>query len=122
MKIKGLPMAQVAHFNAELGEAQIAQLEGMREAYNEAVVAIIDKLAEGCGDDGLLRQHVVQDLAMFAGFYASFKMVEAAGLEVDKRNMLSAFNYLLKRQERNTTEQIIAFVKAVSQERPVGHA
>lgn len=122
MKIKGLPMAQVAHFNVELGEAQIAQLEGMREAYNEAVVAIIDKLAEGCGDDGLLRQHVVQDLAMFAGFYASFKMVEAAGLEVDKRNMLSAFNYLLKRQERNTTEQIIDFVKVVSKENPVGHA
>jgi len=111
VKIKGMPALNFAAFNVETDEHIEAKLEGMREAYTGAINDIIDHTVMACGDDGVLQQHVAQDFALFTVFLVSLKMVEISGLQVDRAQLLSSFNYIWKRQERNVPEQIIKLAK-----------
>lgn len=90
-----------------------AKLQGMRDAYSNALNDILEKVCDMCGEP-TLAQFVSQDFALFAMFLVSSKMVELAQVPFERRELLSAFNYLLKRAEREVPEQILRLAQAVA--------
>lgn len=109
-----LPYLNWDSFKRPEDDAELeAKLEGMRDAYSHALHDILEKVCDMAGEESVA-QFVAQDFAMFAVFLVSSKMVELAGVPYERRELLSAFNYLLKRQEREVPEQIIRLAETVA--------
>lgn len=97
MKQTKLPYLNWDFFRRQdANDAEQEALNGMRQAYMQAIDAMLDKTAERF-DRPELAQLPVQDLALVTVFLASVKMVEFAGQQADKRAVLGAANFLIHR-------------------------
>lgn len=92
------------------------QLENCRSAYTQGLNAMMEAIADEFYDEDMA-QYPVQDMAMFGVFLGSIKMVELAGQPMERRQLLSAFNFLMKRCEREIVEMLLAFLKSIEAER-----
>lgn len=90
-----------------------ARLLKAREAYSKALNEILDRVADEF-DDPMVAQFVVQDFGMFAVFLVSTKMVELAGEPPWRKRFLSAFQYLVKRIEREVPENLILLARSIA--------
>lgn len=100
-------------FEKPEGDAELdLRLHNAREAYSNAINDILDKVASEF-EGTPTAQFAVQDLAMFAVFLASVKMVELAGEPPWRKRFLSAWQYLMKRIERETPEKFIELARAI---------
>jgi hypothetical protein len=93
----------------DMNDADHDRLELVREAVGNAFNDMIDKAAERfpLADH---KQYVVQDVALLVMFLSAIKMGEITG-NSERRQILSAFNHLLKRAQGEIPERILMFCR-----------
>lgn len=115
-----LPITDWSKFRQPDDPELEATLNSQREAYALAIEGMMDKSAEAFSDPSL-GQFPVQDMALFAVFLATVKMVELSGQPLERRNILSALRFLLKRAEKEIPTQIEQLIDSV-QHRQIGYS
>lgn len=94
-------------------EQETVNIAIAREAMGAAFDAMLEASLEQF-QSVELKQFLVQDVVLFCLFIGSIKMIESAGVVMEKRQILSAFNHLLKRAEREIPEQILNFANSLA--------
>ena len=98
-------------------ETMDEQMARARDAGTNAVNEIMERLCDEFVDQKH-RMEVVQDIVLFTMFLGSIKTVEVSEAPMERRQLLSALHFLLKRGEREVPAQILAFAKEVLNEGP----
>jgi hypothetical protein len=90
-----------------------AKLDAARAAYTMTIDATLDQLTLEF-DDPIMKQVVVQDLALFTLYLVSTKMVLINGGPPWRKRLLSALQHLTKRAEKEVPEMLITLARAVN--------
>lgn len=105
------PYIDTKPFETSLDDpATVAKLDLARAAYSNAINDILERVVEEF-DDPAMKQVVTQDLAMFTVYLASVKMVAVANEPLWRKRLLSAFQHLEKRIEREVPEMLIELAR-----------
>jgi hypothetical protein len=108
------PYIDMTAYEKPEGDAELeARLQGAREAYSNGLNDMLEAVAAQFADEPAV-QWVVQDFAMFACFVTAAKMVELSGQPPFRKHFLAAHKYLLKRIERESTEQLIELARVIA--------
>lgn len=112
----GLPYINPALFaEPTLEEQQRERLAEVRQIVSGAWRDLLERVLEEFPEPAI-QQWIVQDVTLFAMFFGSLRTVEAAGGDMEKRQILSAFNHLTKRAEREVPEMILNFSREILQQ------
>lgn len=112
-----LPYLNPALFKEpELTAEEHDRIQLAKESFGTAFSEMLDRTIEHIGGNAGAQQWVAQEAAMLAMLLASLKTVELSGGDMERRQILSAFNFLSKRAQVEVPEAILAFAREVLRE------